>query len=246
MARGEGLRVRLSKVPGETPRDVLREPIILPAVLDGFGWTEEFLHTEYSTVRAGQFSQAAMGPTTARQLRGVDDVNTLTVEWDPPWLVEQGQDPKDVHDTLFAIGRSRRPVELLCTPKFGPERPLLRMDVTFRSIAVQMKRGEPDALYYVVRITEWRSASGERKGEGRGEQLPTTHKLTATDSLYSLAMHYYHSAGGATDIARANGIKAFGKKTPLIKYPRFKVGSKIKIPKLSQDVLIPGGVIARG
>lgn len=233
MARGEGLRVRLSRIPGETPRDVLRKPLILPAVLRNFGWSEEFLHSEYDTVGAGQFSQPSLGDPTARQLRSVDDVETLTVDWDPPWLVEQGQDPQDVYDELFAIGRSRRGVELLATPKFGPTRPLLRMNVTLRSITAQMREGEPDSIYYVCRIKEWRDASVQRKGEGRGTQLPTTHKLVAADSLYSLSQHYYHSSAGADDIASANGIKGFGKKTPLWKSAKFKVGSKVKIPKIT-------------
>lgn len=233
MARGQGLRVRLSRIPGETPKDVLRAPLYLPAVIDGFAWSEEFSHSEYETVRAGQLSQPAQGPATARMLRTVEDVETLTVEWDPPWLVEQGHDPDDVRRELFAIGRSRKPVELLATPKLGGES-LLRMDVTVRSIRTQLRRGEPDSLYYSIAITEWRDATGARKGAGRGrsDKLPTTHKLTATDSLYSLSTHYYHSAVGADDIAKANGIRKFGRKTALVKSKRYKVGSKIKIPQV--------------
>jgi hypothetical protein len=199
--RGEGLRVRLRRIPGETPKNVLRSALILPAVMRGFSWTEEAQHAEYDTVRAGQFSQPAMGPATARQLRTVDDVETLTVEWDAPWLVEQGLDPDDVYRDLFAVLRSRRAVELLVTPKFT-ERSVLRMNVTIR------------------------------RGAGRSTTLPTTHKLTADDTLHSLAQHYYHSALAAVDIARANGIGKWGRKTPLVKMHRFKVGSKVKIPKL--------------
>lgn len=231
MARGEGLRVRLSRIPGETPKTVLAQPLILPAVMRNFGWSEEALHSEYDTVRAGQFSQPALGPATARRLRAVDDVETLTVEWDAPWLVERGIDPDRVYDELFGVLRSRKPCELLVTPKFGPERPLLRMDITIRSIAPQMREGEADTIYYVLRWSEWRRAEGKRRGAGK-PKLPTTHKLTATDTLYSLSMRYYYSARGADVIASANAIKGWGKKTPLVQMQRYKVGSKLKVPKL--------------
>lgn len=231
--RSDGLRVRFARIPGETPKDVLTTPMYLPAVLRSFGWSEAFSHVEYDTVRAGQFSQAAQGPATARQLRTLDDVETLTVEWNPVWLVETGQSPEEVYSDLFAMARSRRPVELLASLRAGGPT-LLRMNISIRSISVQLREGEPDSRYYTLRITEWRKpGTGRRGGSGAGDpaKLPTTHVLTATDSLHSLSMHYYHSAGGADDIARANGIK-WGKKTPLVKMKRYKVGSKIKIPRI--------------
>lgn len=232
--RGEGLRVRLARIPGETPKGVLHRPIILPAVLNTFGWTEEFLHSEYGTVRDGQFSQPAMGPPAARQLRTLDDIETLTIAWDPPWLVQQGQDPDDVYRQLFAIGRSKRAVELLATLQFGPQRPMMRTNITIRSISPLLKQGEADSMYYTVRISEWRDASGKRRGEGRGSaaKLPTTHKLTTADTLSSLSQHYYHSHKHWRAIAHANGIHGFGASTALVKYGRYKVGSKIKIPKV--------------
>lgn len=246
MARGEGLRVRLSKIPGETPAGVLSKALVLPAVLGEFGWTEEAAHSEYETVRDGQFSQPQLGPATARRLRTLNDIETLTIEWDAPWLVEQGLDPHDVYDELFAVLRSRRAVELLATPQFGPERPLLRMNITIRSISPLMKRGEPDSMYYTVRISEWRNAEVKRRGAGspgNPSKLPTTHKLTATDTLYSLSAKYYHTSAGTDAIAKANGIKSWGKKTPLVKMGRYKVGSKIKIPKISEST--PGRFVDR-
>lgn len=229
----EGLRVRLSRIRGETPKGILRQPLYLPAVMRGFGWTEEFSHVEYDTVSAGQFSQAAQGPKSARQLRQLDDIETLTLKWDPVWLVEQGLDPKKVYDELFGVGRSRAPVQLYAAPRFpGETKGFVRMNVTVRSISVQLREREPDTRYFVLRIVEWRSNEVERRRAGKaGDRLPTTHILTATDTLYSLSQHYYHYAGGTGTIAAANGIKGFGKKTPLVKHKRLKVGTKIKIPK---------------
>jgi hypothetical protein len=230
--RGEGLRVRFAKVPGETPKGVLSEALILPAVMRGFSWSEEALHTEYDTVRGGQFSVPGQGPASARRLRTVDDIDTLTITWDPPWLIERGLDPDEVRSTLYAILRSRRAVELLVTPQFGHPS-LLRMNVTVRSVSSAMREGEPDTIYYTLRLAEWRKLTAGRRGEGRASKLPKTHKLTATDSLYSLAMHYYHTSEAAAAIAFANGIRNWGKKTPLVKTKRYKVGSKITIPKVT-------------
>jgi hypothetical protein len=121
------------------------------------------------------------------------------------------------------------------TMKLGDGPVIADMNVTFRQVIERMKPGEPDSMYYTITPKEWRSNSVERSGEGStgGSKLPTTHTLDADDSLYSMSQHYYHSAAGADDIASANGIKSFGKKTALVKHPRFKVGSKIKIPKVA-------------
>lgn len=249
--RGEGLRVRFARIPGETPAAVLRRPLYLPAVLEGFGWAEEFSHTEYDTIRAGQFSQPAMGPVTARRLRAVDDVEALTMTWEPAWLVEQGVDPDDVHDELFAAGRSRRPVELLASLKLN-EAPLLRMAITVRSIGVQLRRGQPDTLYYSLKFAEWRNAEVDRKGTGSarrgansaGGGLPATHNLTAADTLHSLALRYYKSARAWPVIANANAIRGIGQGTPLVQMARFRVGSKIKIPVAG--VVVGTGTASRG
>lgn len=199
-------------------------------MLNGFGWTETFSHSEYDTVSGGQFSQPAMGPATARQLRDTDDIETLTMTWEPSWLVELGVDPDDVYDELFSVARSRKPVELLVSPKLD-ERPLLRMSVTIRSIQIQVRKGEPDTLYYALRLKEWRNASVDRKGAG-APGLPTTHKLTASDTLHSLSMHYYKTATEWKAIAEANAIKGVGQSTRLVTMARFKVGSKLKIPEI--------------
>lgn len=234
MADGEGLRARLARIPGQTPKGVLGRPLVLPAVVRTFGWTEDASHSEYDTLRAGQFSQPAMGPATARRLRQLDDIETLTLTWDPPWLVNRGLDPHRVYSDLFAVLRSRRPVQLTVTPA-NDERAVLRMKVTIRSIATQIREGEPDTRYYVLRITEWREADVSRRSKRGGDssKLPTTHKLAAEDTLYSLSQRYYKSAmGGAADIAKANRIKGWGKKDPLVGMRRFKVGDKITIPKV--------------
>lgn len=236
--RGEGLRVRFARVPGETPADVLRSPLWLPAVIGNFTFEESALHSEYDTVSAGQFSSPAQGDETARQLR-TTDLDTLTVEWDPSWLVQRGLDPARVRRDLYAILRSKKPVELLATLQLGNDDvdPELRMRVTIRSIRREMRSGEADTRYYTLSLSEWRDPSIERRGhqESRkpGVKLPTTHRLDANDTLQSLAHEFYGRYDRWRWIRDANGIspKSAGAKTTLVHLVRYKVGSKVKIPK---------------
>lgn len=235
------MRVRFARIPGETPKTVLRKALFLPATIGAIGVTEEAQHTEYDTIRAGQFSQPAQGPVTARRLRSVDDIETLTVEWDPVWLVERGQDPADVRRQLYAILRSRRGVELLMTPKLGETgAEFIRFAVTIRAISMQIRRGEPDTVYFTLKLSEWRNAAIKRKGQGtRGSKLPTTHRLTAQDTLHSLSQLYYLTSAHGRLIAKANKIKGVGLSTRLVLMKRFKVNSKIRIPKLPEGTPEP-------
>lgn len=230
------MRVRFARIPGETPKDVLKPALFLPAAIGTVGVTEEAAHSQYDTLRAGEFSQPSQGPVTARKLRTVDDIETLTVTWDPKWLVDRGQDPAQVRRQLYAVLRSRRACELLMTPKLGASGDeFMRFSVTIRSITKQMRRGEPDTVYYTLRLVEWRNAEMGRKRQGSGSggsKLPTTHELKSGDTLHSLSQTYYLTAEHARVIAKANKIKGVGLSTRLVLMKRFKVGSKIKIPKL--------------
>lgn len=244
LVQGRGLRVRFARIRGETPADILRTPLYLPAVVGAFSWTEEFTHTEYGTIEDGQFSQPALGGRDARQLRQLDNIETLTLTWTPAWLVAYNLDPAYVKRVLQQIGRSRRAFLLTATAKNSPTPTLMRTPATLRSLGTAMRQGEPDTLYYTLTIAEWRDAEVERRGhrrgkgdDGRGGNLPTTHELEAIDTLYSLSRHFYKTHAGADDIAKANGIKTFGKKTPLVEYGGYKVGTKIKIPKIKSKLV---------
>lgn len=234
----EGVRCRLSRIPGETPKGVLDAALVMPALLGDIEIEEEAQHTEYSTVSAGQFSQGAQGGSTARMLRAIT-LEGLTLEWDASWLVEHGQDPETVRGALAAILRSKKPVELLLTlrPTDASASPELRMNVTFRTVKRVLKAGEGDTRYYTIGIKEWRDPTVERRGtkEGRkpGVKFPTTHPLKSTDTLNSLAHEYYGRYEFWRDIRDDNGIsKKFGQNTHLIDLAKYKVGSKIKLPKI--------------
>lgn len=238
MSDGEGLIAKFQGIRGETPKGVLDSPIRLPAVLNNVTIEEESSHSEYLTVADGQFSQAQQGGGKARMLRSVEGLETLTLDYDASWLVESGQDPQDVKDRLVAILRSHKAVEMLLVLKWG-EKPLLQMGVTFRSVREELRAGESDTLYFVVGIKEWRHPSASRNSSQKasrkpGSKLPTTKKLDSNDTLNSLSHEFYGSYGFWRDIRAANGIdKKFGQSTPLVNLQRFKVGSVVKIPAIS-------------
>lgn len=225
----EGLRVRLSRVKGLTAKGVLPSAIYLPVVLGPFNFTEEAQHEEYQTHRAGQFSVPGQGPSTARQLRDLT-LETLTLDWHARWLIEY-KDPQDVRRALYAVLRSRSPVELLAILRWGDGPEELRMLVTLRSLARELRPGEADTRYYSLGLREYRKTEADKRK--LDDVLPTTHRLTATDTLESLSAKYYRTTSGWAQIARANGMHKWGRRTELWKHPKFKVGDRIKIPKRS-------------
>lgn len=233
----QGIRCRLSRIPGETPKGVLDSPLTLPAVLGKIEVEEEAQHTEYSTVSAGQFSQGAQGGSDARMLRSLT-LEALTLEWDAKWLTEHGLDSDAVRGSLYAILRSKKAVEmLLILDPSDPSSTEERWNVTFRSVQRVLREQEPDTRYYTIAIKEWRDPSVERRGskEGRkpGVKFPATHALTDTDTLQSLSHEFYGRYDFWRDIRDANGIsKRFGQNTRLVTLSRYKVGSNIKLPKI--------------
>lgn len=221
--RGNGLRVRLKGIPGETSRHTLRRPVYFPAVMRGFGWSEEFSHSKFRTVERGEFSQ----PSRGRSIRTIDEGETLTLAYDPEWLTVNGIQPHELHRTLIRIGRAKEPVQLLARME-GAHESLMRMPVNLIGLSVMMRENEPDTLYYVWRFEEWRKLTSERKSKGR---FPLNHFLDANDTLHSLSRKYYRSTEEWRTIAERNHVRKWGPNTPLVKMKRYKLGSKIVIPE---------------
>lgn len=245
----EGLLARFDRIDGVTAKGLLTKPLTLPAVLNNVAVDEEAAHSEYDTVSAGTFSQEALGGTTARKLRAVE-LEALTLSYDAAFLVSSGQDDETIEQELMQVLRSKKAVTLTLTLPWGNTGVFLRMNVTLRSVRKEMKAQEPDARYFTVSIREWRDAkvgrrSSHSKGRKTGVTLPTTHKLTAADTLESLAKDFYGRYDEWRTIRDANGIsKKFGQSTPLVKLGRYKKGSTIKIP-LAGVAQTTGGTEAR-
>jgi hypothetical protein len=249
MRRGDGLRVRLARIRGETPSKLLRQPFYFPATIGDFEVDEESPHTEYDTVSAGRFSQPprASIATTATQRRarpGLDDarflqsltLDVMVMDWDAPFLVEKGVTRKEMKDAIYPLFRSGAAFELLATLDFHDE-PELRMFATMRSVRRTLRGGEVDTRYYAIALSQWRDPSVDRRTSTRTGRthvtLPHRHKLRATDTLHSLSYEFYGTYEGWREIASRNGIRGIGQSYELVKSKRFKVGSIIVIPDVT-------------
>lgn len=241
---GDGLRVRLRRIRGETHKDSLRRSLVLPAVLGDFEFTEESSHREYETVSMGEFSVPTGGRSIAARRLVDSDMESLTVGWDPVWLVAHnpGYTPQDIYEELRKLLRYRRAFELYVTTRWGRE-PELDINATLRSLGRTLRFGQPGIRYYRLTFKEWRDPQVARRssgGESRapGTRLPTTHKLDNDDTLNSLSKLYYGTYAGAAAIARHNAIRGWGKSTALVKTKRYKVGDKIKIPEKPREAIM--------
>jgi hypothetical protein len=236
-----GLRVRLSRIPGETAKGVLRSPVYLPVVLGPFTVSEEASHFEYDTHRAGQFSVPAQGPKTARSLRDLG-LDTLTLDWQASWL--DYTDPRRFMNAVNDVLRARSPVLLLATLQFGdPEE--FRAPVTLRRTTRELRPGEADTRYWTLEVREWRNASlSRRTADPKNDRLPARHHLTATDTWSSLAQKYHHTSMTWRVIAKKNGLPQWGARTPIVNSTKFKVGDIVTIPKAPPQIADPGGTMA--
>jgi hypothetical protein len=228
-----GVRVRLSRIPGHTSRSTLSERIYLPALLNEFALDEDGAHIDYDTIDAGEFSVPQFGEGRSKRKLRSSDLEALTLYWPAPWLHPSQQDPDEIEAALYRILRSREPVEILVRlHQIGWDDTLVRMKATFRNVRLVVKPGEADAKYWQIPIKEWRARGVDRRGASdRGVKLPTSHRLDGNDTLESLSKRYYGSKEGWRAIAAANGLKKWGRATPLVDSKRYKVGSKVKIPR---------------
>lgn len=234
-ARGDGFRVKFSRIPGSTANGVLSSAVILPCILGEFSVTEDFDWRDYTTIGSGQFSAPAAGGPTDRLLRKTD-LDTMTIDWHAyaTFLTNPDLTPAEAKRMVYEIGRSHSPFTLLVDEQLGVGEEELRMNATIRSITRTTRPGEADTRYYTLTISEWRNNEISRRGEGGGaRKLPTTATLNADTTLAGLANFYYAGVPvsiGWRAIARANNITNWGANTPLVRSKRFKAGQKVKIP----------------
>lgn len=242
MARGDGLRVRLQPIEGVTPRDALARTFYFPAALGDFEFSETASHVDYRTVSGGEFSMAAAGPSTARDLRKLNlEVIAPDVLGRDPWLVDYTETFESVHRTVFDVMRWKQPVDFLASIDLTG-RAELAMDVTIRSVSRILKHAQGGYRYFSVELSEWRDTSLRRRGADKvaptlTAQLPTTHKLASGDTAESLARQYYGHPELSVIILSENGIPKFGRSTRLVTSAKLKVGSTVRIPHPGNYVL---------
>lgn len=231
--RRDGLRVRLSRARGLTPKGILESPIWLPVVLGDFTVNEGAAHTDYETHRRGEFSVPGQGGGRARMLRSTD-LDSMTLDWDATWLTWY-RNPHAIKKELRKILHGKRPVKLLAQNYLSgrAQKEEVRMLVTLRDTTRTLKPGEPDARYWTLEIREYRRHSVRRlqNEESRGFLLPMKHKLRESDTLIYLSKHYYGFHWGWRDIRDANGLSGFGARTEIVKSEKFKKEDLLNIPK---------------
>lgn len=243
--RAPGYRVRFAKIPGATAKGVLSADMYLPCILGEFDVSEEFEWRDYTTVGAGEFSAPAGGGTASRLLRS-SDLETLTVDWHrlARFLTNPLITPEKVKSELYKLGRSRTPFSILIVEQLGGGDEELRMNATLRGVRRVTRPGEADTRYYTLTIKEWRNNEVDRRGEGGGaRKLPTTARLTAKTTLASLSRTFYPDltvGEGWRLIAAANKLTGWGANTAIVKHKKWKLGDKVKIPK------VPGGKLVQG
>lgn len=243
-ARGDGVRVRLTRIRGVTAPGVLEEPLWFPAgALEEFTVDEESGHSEYDTVGHGQFSAPTPGkPGKKRKLRACE-IDTAAFFGDSAILTARGVTPNEVRDGLAAIERSETAVRLLVTLRMPHERgrkirPEVDMPVTVRSVRRTIKHGEALTRYFGTRFVEWRDpALGRRRYGGDPPGVQTNrkqdavkHRLGANDTLQSLAKEYFRDKNAWRALANELGVKSWGGSTPLVKNARWDAGDAITIP----------------
>ena len=237
---GPGLKVRLTAIPGVTPRAVLADSIYLPCQLGDFTVDEEFGHTDYLTA-TGEYSQPEIGGSDSRRLR-TTSLETITVDYEAAWVTSPASrmvTSQEVRRALSDIGRSKRAVELVIfTVDWRDE---LRMNATLRTMSRSIRGPEADARYTTLAVKEWRENSIDRLNASlpAASELPRVHTLTKTDTLYTLADRYGVTSSDWRAIAAANNLSNYPPSALLIKAKGLDEGSKLKIP--ARDSLGPKG-----
>ena len=249
------LQVRLQRIPGVTPKSVLRKSIIFGVILDDFEWQDSADWRDFTTVSAGQRTQAVGGKGTAgRNLRSLS-MEVLT-QWGHRLSFEnaRGSGGNDTRRELHAIVRTRAPFRFVATMNraFDSDPAELRMDATIRSLTRRTAHGEPDSRYLGLEIVEYRSVTVDRRSRSKSDRFPLRHKLEPGDTLRSLAKHYWkHKGVDWVIIKRANfslddrafvgRMKGLGPDDPLVAPGRYKAGDRIKIPEPPEIVSTPEG-----
>jgi hypothetical protein len=227
--RGPGLRIKLSRIPGITPKKYLQT-------------SYQFQHpplSEYSINYGATYNTftavdgTEYGRKGGRKLRTMS-FDTIILDWESPWAMQQGAGQMDsLRDSLVKLSENLVPFELLVTHQYGNAGKVeLHIDAVCPDLVITER--EPDARYPNVTFYEWRDPVA--KARASAKTWPQIHKLTHQDTLYSLARKYYGDKGagkkGARAIAKENGIPNWGYGTRLVLSKKFTPGSKIRIPKL--------------
>jgi hypothetical protein len=256
---GPGLRLTFTRIPGLTKRTLLQHPYYFQCPpLDTFSRSGQFSHTDYDSLRTGQFSRPG-----SMQLRSFS-FNTVHIDWGAPWtLLNKLPLNADEDETRFVSSNFPTPLEAAYalegllesgTPFYFsaaspllwhlPEIPHGRLPVTMRTLEVEERAGEVDARYFNINLVEFRrpvisaqaKGKGQRGRQGGSDRLPVSffaRNLPANrDTMHELAKFYYGSASKWRVIAKANGFTRLAGSVNLKAYFAKQRSRKITVPAL--------------
>lgn len=169
--RGIGLWVVMSRIPDSDP-GVLPVPYMFQCPpLETFRPVATYAHTDFETVRWGQYSRKS-----GVQLRTVQ-FDTLILSYTPSWS-NINPDPENggggggwqpnIHamaQELIQICRSGSPFHLIAfQPYMWSQAVELEWDATLREVDVEQRAGEPESRYIAASFVEWRKIGTNEKG----------------------------------------------------------------------------------
>lgn len=230
------MRARIQAIPGITDKRAMMgdKHFYLPVVVDDINISTDGAQTDYTSVGAGDFSQAGSGPKPAL----ISPLNALTLDYVPGWYSAPGRPltHEQLRDRLQGINNARTPVSLTMTLP-ATDRVFFRSRVTFRNVTLTLKGAEPDTWYWALDISEWRDARSGRAVHGAqsrkpGVTLPTSIVPTASDTLHSLAHEFYGAYAGWRAIAEASSLRGWGPNTPIVQSARFAAALTVGGPKV--------------
>jgi hypothetical protein len=234
------LQVRLSRIPGITARDVLRESLIFGVILGDFEWSEDAEWREFQTVAAGTRSQP--GPGSGAKGRGLRALSMeVLTQWGRrlPYENDRGSTGNEIRDGLAAILRARAPFRFVATlnTAFDTDPAELRMDARLLSMTRTTRHGQPDSRYLSIDISEYRGVDTDRRSRIKSDKFPLKHKLAAGDTLRSLAKRYYKNQGSQWNrIKEGNGgsrgrMKGLGPDDAIVGHGGLKAGATVRVIK---------------
>lgn len=236
-----GLHVRLRAVHDLTPAHVLREALLLPVMIgEELSIDEEYPWEDFTTIGDGEHSTPSPGKNAKPLARFTGETMSLT--WDARWLANPDVNPEKLRRELLRIGRRRAIFDLLVVNKPSADFAEFSGYAGIRRISRAIKRGEPDSRYYSIDFAEYRPMTVGQRNHKFGAKTPTTHTLTADDTLRSLARELLGNESFWRNLAAANGLTNWGSSDPIVDSKRYKVGDKIKIPNMTGAVSTEGGL----
>jgi hypothetical protein len=271
-----GSQIVLGEIDGVTKHGLFRHDkyYFQCPPLDEFGTDFTYNWIDYDTIRKGQFTRDG-GPqlavVTFRTLvvdnnssytvwRGGDNHNSRTDKREPGG---PAPDVIGVANDLDHIFHAGTPFNLRVWNKALYGRPDVDMAVTFRTLSTRENHGEPEARYFDMSFTEYRSPQLKQRGYGKnkkklpavvqingdgscdeikrdGKPIDRDHRTKIGDAkhpatLRKLSKHFYGNNKDWIHISHKNGIRNFGPDDSLAKLRlKGKRYHKLTIPKLPQ------------